>query len=40
MNRSSIVHAVSYFECGVNGTACTVQCACEVNDTECIGHAV
>jgi hypothetical protein len=24
-NRSSIVHAVSYFECGVNDTACTVH---------------
>jgi hypothetical protein len=24
-NRSSIVHAVSYFACGVNDTACTVH---------------
>jgi hypothetical protein len=24
-NRSSIVHAVSYFACGVNYTACTVH---------------
>jgi hypothetical protein len=24
-NRSSIVHAVSYFACGINDTACTVH---------------
>jgi hypothetical protein len=24
-NRSSIVHVVSYFACGVNETACTVH---------------
>jgi hypothetical protein len=24
-NRSSIMHAVSYFACGVNDTACTVH---------------
>jgi hypothetical protein len=44
-NRSSIVHAVSYFACGFNDTACTVHAivndtacirACGVNDTACI----
>jgi hypothetical protein len=38
-NRSSIVHAVSYFACGVNDTACMHLTknfrACGVIDTAC-----
>jgi hypothetical protein len=34
-NRSSIVHAVSYFACSGNDTACTVY-AGGINDTACI----
>jgi hypothetical protein len=33
-NCSSIVHAVSYFACGVNDPECTR--ACDVNDIACI----
>jgi hypothetical protein len=33
-NRSSIVHAVSYFACGVNDTECTY--ACGAIDIACI----
>jgi hypothetical protein len=59
-NRSSIVHAVSYFARGVIDTACIFNflhtiavlhmiftfrscskiCACGINDTACIVHAV
>jgi hypothetical protein len=34
-NRLSIVHAVSFFACGVNDTR-----ACGINDTACTMHAV
>jgi hypothetical protein len=49
-NRSSIVHAVSHFACGVNDTACTVHAvsmtphvqyrAFGVVDTACMVHTV